>query len=74
MAHFYGKLDGSRGQATRCGTKKSGMQTVAASWSGAVRVTLYEHEGEDRVIVSLIPWHGHGTDRQLYEGPVSGAP
>ena len=29
MSHFYGVLGGSRGEATRCGTKKSGLVTYA---------------------------------------------
>ncbi len=61
MAHFYGTLEGSRGMATRCGTKSSGMRVVAASWSGAVKTVLAQ-SSDDKTIadVSVIPWHGHG--------------
>lgn len=57
MAHFYGTLRGNRGQASRLGTKLSGLQTIAASWQGAVSVSLYHDEttGEDTVSVNLIP-------------------
>lgn len=72
MAHFYGVLGGSRGQATRCGTKGSGMTATAASWDGAVRSTLYDRDGIAWVTVELIPWHGHGTSRVLYDGAVRG--
>lgn len=73
MAQFYGVLNGSRGTATRCGTKRSGMTATAASWSGAVRVNVYEDaEGHERAVVELIPWHGRGTSRVLYTGLVSG--
>jgi len=75
MSHFYGVLNGSRGEATRCGTKKSGLAVTAASWSGAVSVRLYVNaDGVDRARVSLVPWHGAGTSRVLYDGPVDGAP
>ena len=70
MSHFYGVLEGSRGQATRCGTKRSGMQATAASWRGAVDVRLWHDEetGEDCYSVSLIPWHGHGRSQELSSG------
>ena len=74
MAHFYGILTGSRGRATRCGTKNSGLTTCAASWEGAVQVALYERNGCDYALVTLIPWHARGVSRTLYDGPVSGAP
>jgi hypothetical protein len=76
MAHFYGTLKGSRGEATRCGTKSSGLQITAASWAGAVAVELYQNTatGEDMCHVYLRPWHDSGVSRELYSGPVSGAP
>jgi len=75
MAHFYGTLQGNRGQATRCGSKDSGVTTVCASWSGAVRCEAYQEERsdgvkEDWVVVSMIPWHGAGANRVLYRGPI----
>lgn len=75
MAHFYGVLQGSRGEATRCGTKASDLDVTAASWQGAVRVRLQYNEvtGQDVATVYLMPWHGHGVERELYHGPVGGA-
>ena len=71
MAHFYGTLQGSRGAATRCGTRGSGLRVTAASWSGSVRVSLYQNrEGQDCCHVVLAPWNGKGTDRALYSGPI----
>lgn len=70
MAHFYGTLKGSRGEATRCGTKASGLVTYAASWMGAVRSEVFVRDSEDWARVELVPWHGNGTSRFLYEGPV----
>jgi hypothetical protein len=75
MAHFYGTVSGkARSQASRLGSKSSGLRTVAASWQGAVAVDLYERDGLDCAQITLIPWHGHGTTRVIYDGPVSGAP
>lgn len=42
MAHFYGNLKGSRGEATRCGTKSSGIRVSARSWAGSVSVEMDE--------------------------------
>lgn len=72
MAHFYGTLRGSRGGATRGGTKQSGLTTSTASWEGAVQVQAYEKNGVDYVMVSLTPWRGAGVNRVLYDGPISG--
>lgn len=76
MAHFYGTLKGNRGKATRCGTKRDGMDTYTASWQGAVHCgTYHDHEtGQDMVRVSLTTWRGEGSYRELYHGPISGQP
>jgi len=72
MAHFYGTLQGSRGKASRLGTKRSELETVAASWEGSVRVRLYHDAstGTDWACVTLQPWHGKGRQETLYDGPV----
>lgn len=74
MAHFYGSIQGNRGEATRCGTAGSGFQAVAASWQGAVYTTLeYDEKSDsDWAYVRLNPWRGAGTVMDLYRGPVNG--
>lgn len=75
MSHFYGTLQGSRGRATRCGTKNSELETTAASWEGCVKVRLY-HDPEtdtDMAEVWLDRWHGSGTREELWSGPVKGS-
>lgn len=75
MSHFYGTMQGVRGKTTRCGTATSGLQVVAASWSGAIEVTLYQDEdGEDCFIVRQIPWNGHGVTQTIVEGSLIGSP
>lgn len=77
MSRFYGTLDGSRGQATRCGTASSGMRSVAASWSGAAMATTYTKarfssaEDTDRATLDLAMWHGTGRRLFVYDGPVN---
>lgn len=71
MSAFYGTIQGNRGEATRCGSKNSGMETYCASWSGAVRSFAYVGEdGTDMVRVELTPWRGSGVRHTLYEGPI----
>lgn len=70
MAKFYGTVRGQRGEASRLGGKQSGLTTVAASYSGAVQVSLFDKDGEEWADVQLIPWHGSGVHVQLYHGPV----
>ncbi len=65
MSHFYGTVEGARGPASRTGSKESGITTYAAGWSGAIRVDVYEEDGEDRFRVSLVPWQYSGGDSQL---------
>lgn len=75
MSHFYGTLQGSRGPASRCGTKKSGVVAVAASWAGAVRTVVYQDEqGRDRYDISLIPWCGRGVSKLIAHGYVGEEP
>jgi hypothetical protein len=79
MSHYYGIIDGT-GRSTRRGFRHQGLTTHAASWQGAVKVTLYSDkpmgsgEAIDMAKVELVPWHGAGTSKVLYDGPVGGSP
>lgn len=71
MSHFYGTIQGSRGAATRCGTKSSGIEVVAAAWGGAVRTVMFvDEEGRDCYRVEQIRWQGAGTYKLIAEGVV----
>lgn len=53
MSHFYGSIQGSKGQATRCGTKKSGISAHIRGWNVGARVDIFTNEqGQDEVRVS----------------------
>ena len=73
MSHFYGTLQGSRGETTRCGTKKSGLVTYAASWSGAIRTHVWhDHQiKRDRYEVWESPWKGIGNSRLIERGTIN---
>ena len=72
MSHFYSVIQGNRGQATRCGTKDSGVTATAASWTGAIRTDLWYSTEDDvnRYTVVMIPWHGVGCTRVMATGTV----
>lgn len=68
MSHFYGTIDGSAStQATRCGTKNSGITTNAAGWTGSIRVDVWhDKESErDHYRVILTPWQGSGGESRI---------
>lgn len=72
MARFYGVLNGGRGDVSRLGHKSTGLTTYAASWAGAVRVSLYVNaDGTDCARVELVEHRGEGTRAVLYDGPVN---
>ncbi len=69
MSHFYGTLQGNRGQVTRGGTANSGLTTVAAGWRGAIKVHVTETPDGDVYDVYLIQWHGsQGQPRCIASG------
>lgn len=70
MSHFYGTLKGQAGEATRRGSKRSGLVTYAASWAGAIRVELSVRDDMDYALVSVVPWRNRGTTKLLYDGPL----
>lgn len=74
MSHFYATIQGNRGQASRQGTKRSGIESYTAGWEGGVRACLWEQDGVDHARVELRQWRGHGAwlSILLYDGPVSG--
>lgn len=71
MAQFRGTIQGMRGEASRLGSKETGLTVNAASWDGEVTVRLFHANGIDMVDVSLLS-HGKGDRRTLYRGPVAG--
>lgn len=72
MSHFYGTIEGNRGEATRGGTKASGLVAQVASWSGAIRVHVKYDEvtGRNHFTVYQIPWRGAGIRERIAEGIV----
>lgn len=55
MAHFYGGVQGNRGEATRIGDRKSGLSVFANGYNiGASIDLVYDWEtGEDMVFLRV---------------------
>ena len=64
MAHFYGTVQGGRGQATRLGHKTTGMYVTASTWEQTVTVQLSVHNDVDWCSVSV-------NRLTLYDGPLA---
>lgn len=72
MAHFRGRLKGNRGEASRLGTKRSGLFTEAASWNGRIVVDIWHdfETGEDKFLVRQEPHFAKGIHESLVSGVI----
>lgn len=46
MADFYGTLQGQKGEATRLGSKKSGIRSTLQTWKHQLAISLHEYDGK----------------------------
>jgi hypothetical protein len=60
MAHYYSTIKGHRGQASRCGSKTSGITTTANSYSVGATVDINYSEKLQTDIVTI--YHTQGSD------------
>jgi len=68
-SEFYGKVQGRAGEAARCGNKDSGLQMVAASKTGAIRVKMWHSNGVNHFSVRITDWgYPEFDDIPLAEG------
>ena len=51
MSHFYGSMQGGRGETTRTGTKNSGLSAHVRGWDFGVKVEINHVKGENVVHV-----------------------
>ena len=65
MAHFYGTVQGNRGEATRTGSKNSGMYAEAKGWDLGGAVTTKYNPDLSTDVVSFYTTRGNGRTRSL---------
>lgn len=71
MSHFYGRIEGQAGEATRTGSVRSGYAAWAQNGTGRVAVDLDHVRGRDRasiVIDSSTRHYGPGRTLTLISG------
>uniref|UniRef100_A0A6M3LHX6 Uncharacterized protein n=1 Tax=viral metagenome TaxID=1070528 RepID=A0A6M3LHX6_9ZZZZ len=51
MSHFYASIQGNGGEATRTGSKKSGVEGHIRGWNIGVRVVCTHENGKDVIRV-----------------------
>ena len=65
MSEFYGRIQGGRGEATRCGSRASGISATVESWTSVLATTMHDMDGEHRTYIDLHGKHGMSV---LYVG------
>lgn len=71
MSRFYGDLRGNRGEATRQGSKDSGIRSHTRGWNfgGVVIMTVDPETGEDRMeVYATHGSNGYGQSKLLFSG------
>lgn len=53
MAHFYGGLQGNRGEGNRCGTQASGISVYAQGWRACVSTRFHYDPNAKRDLASI---------------------
>ena len=67
MSTFYGSIKGSRGIATRCGTKNSGLKGTIQSWDGSVITNMYYSDNKLMLNIKLDEGSSTGYGNKIAE-------
>ncbi len=72
MAQYYGEIKEAKKSIHRLGHKTTGLEVLAASWNGAIRVRLQwdDKTKSDMAIVEQVMWRGQGKNKIIYSGEV----
>jgi hypothetical protein len=65
MAQFRGTIEGQRGQASRLGSKSSGLRVTANGWNAGVTVIASHVNGHDVFYVYATSGSGYGRSDRL---------
>jgi hypothetical protein len=53
MAHFYSNIKGGNSEATRCGSKSSGVSAYVQGWTGSVETNMSFDKTTDRDLATI---------------------
>lgn len=62
MAHYYSRIKGHRGEATRCGSKSSGITARADSYSVGARIKINWSAQLQSDVVTIYATTGSSSD------------
>lgn len=65
MAQFRGTITGNRGEASRLGSKESGMRTETNGWTGGVTVRAAHYDADHPVAVEHRKTQLEGADKGI---------
>ena len=67
MAHFIGYVKGQKGEASRLGTKASGLSISSNGWRFGVDVFMRynEEKGIDEAVIELTTGSEHTSDKRM---------
>ena len=65
MAHFYANIQGNRGEATRMGSKDSGIRGHIRGWDIGGSVWCRHYNGKDRVTLTVTSGSNGGARGHL---------
>ena len=65
MSHFYGRIKGLKGEATRTGAKTSGMLAEAFGWDVGGKVRMRYDSKLDTDVVNLYVTTGNNSTSKL---------
>ncbi|AYB70601.1 hypothetical protein SEA_SERENDIPITOUS_60 [Mycobacterium phage Serendipitous] len=75
MAQFRGTVQGNRGEASRLGSKNSGLDVSASGWNVGCKVTVRHEDGRDVVRVwRTTGSNGYGHSTKLIASFADGDP
>lgn len=68
MSRFYASIQGSRGEATRVGTKNSGLSGHIRGWNVGCRVHLSTNDKDEDVCTVILTGGSNGSKREVQLG------
>lgn len=71
MSHFYGSLKGNRGEATRAGSKSSGIKSSVQSYEGSIITHFLELDGEIHYSIEVAKGSSSFGQKVIKSGKIS---
>lgn len=68
MSRFYASIQGSRGGATRVGTKNSGLSGHIRGWNVGCRVQLSTNDKDEDICTVILTGGSNGSEREVQFG------